>query len=92
VKRTLALGERPLASLGEVRETHVLARASTSEVYDQAKVGFAKQGLDGADDAVLAAYLYPAADLQRLLAGEMTGGDDLVAMSELIAVADGHAG
>jgi hypothetical protein len=78
--------------LRKVKKTQVLARAATSELNDQTKVVLAEHGLDGPDDAVLAAYQYPVADLKWLLAGKMTGGDDLVAVPELVSVADGQAG
>jgi hypothetical protein len=42
--------------------------------------------------ACLAADQYVIADLERLLRTEVTGGDDLIAAAELIAIADGQDG
>ena len=42
--------------------------------------------------ACLAADQYVIADLERLLRTDVTGGDDLIAAAELIAIADGQDG
>jgi hypothetical protein len=57
------------------------------------QLGFTEQRLDRAHDRVLAADLDSIADLERLLAAEVAGRDDLVAVAELIAIVDpSHGG
>ena len=58
-------------------------------MYDQSHFVVAQQRLDGADDPDQSADHDPLADLERLLAAEVTGRRELVAATRLIAIGEG---
>jgi hypothetical protein len=61
------------------------------ELHDKAQLLLPQQWFDLAHDAQLAANLQPLADLERLLAAQMTSRDDLVTAPQLIAIGNpGH--
>lgn len=60
-------------------------RNSTARV-NQTQLPLAKQRLDQAHDRAVAADRDPLADLERPLASEMPGRDDLLAAAQLVAV------
>ena len=60
-------------------------------MHDKAHLAVTQKGRDGAHDPELPADLQPLPDLERLVAAQMTGGDQLVAAPQLIAIVDaGH--
>jgi hypothetical protein len=59
-----------------------------SELHHQAQLAFGEQRFDGAHGSGLAADFQPLADLERLLAADVSRRDDLVATSQFIAVVE----
>ena len=58
------------------------------ELHNHPQLLLAQERLDRPDDPGMSADLQPVADLERLLAAQVAGGDHLVATPQLVAISD----